>query len=51
MTHEAKPQGSFLWVGVNCLKGTELLGDSLLFTIMSPGLPGTHLIKPGSMKS
>ena len=33
-------------MGFNCLRAAEpLLGDSLLFTIKSPGVPGTHLIK------
>ena len=34
-----------LWMGFSSLMATEpLWGDSLLFTIQFPGLPGTHLI-------
>ena len=41
----------FLWMGFNCLKATEpLRGDSLLFTIQFPGVPGTQLIDLGRMK-
>ena len=41
----------FLWMVFNCLKATEpLQGDSLLFTIHFPGIPGTHLIDLWSMK-
>ena len=40
-----------LWMGPNYLKDTEpLRGDSLLFTIQSPGVPGTHLINFGGRK-
>ena len=36
--------------GFNCLEATESLrGDSLLFTTMSPGVPGVHLIDLGMM--
>ena len=35
----------FLWMGFNCLKAAEpLQGDSLLFTILFPGVTGTQLI-------
>ena len=35
-----------LWMGFICLKATEpLWGDSLLFTIHFPEVPGTHLIE------
>ena len=38
-------------MGFNCLKTTEpLRGDSLLFTIQFPGVPGTHLIDLARMK-
>ena len=38
-------------MGPNYLKDTEpLRGDSLLFTIQSPGVPGTHLINFGGRK-
>ena len=38
--------------GFNCLKATgPLRGDSLLFTTISPGVPGTHLIDFRKMKS
>ena len=43
--------GPFLWVGFNRLKATEpLIGDSLVFTTQSRGVPGTHLFDLGSMK-
>ena len=43
--------GPFLWMGFNCLKATEpLRGDSLLFTIQFPGVPGAQLIDLGRMK-
>ena len=43
--------GSFLWMGLNCLKAREpLRGDSLFFTIQSPGVPGTHLMYFDAMK-
>ena len=33
----------FLWMGFNCLKATEPLGEhSLLFTSKFPVVPGTH---------
>ena len=42
---------AFLWMGINCLKGTEpLQGDSLLFTAKFPDIPGTHLIDVGKIK-
>ena len=35
----------FLWLGHNCLKGTEpLRWDSLLLVTKSSEIPGTHLI-------
>ena len=43
-----KLYGPTLCMAPNCLKDTESLrGDSLLFTIQSPGVPGTHLINFG----
>ena len=43
--HSRYASVAFLWNGFNCFKVTEpLRGDSLLFTIQSPGLPGTHLV-------
>ena len=43
--------GPFLWMGFNCLMTTEpLRGDSLLFIIQFPGIPGTQLIDLGRMK-
>ena len=42
---------AFLWMGINCLKGTEpLQGDSLLCTAKFPDIPGTHLIDVGKIK-
>ena len=39
-------------MGFNCLKNTELLrGDSSLFTLRSPGVPGTHFINLERMKT
>ena len=41
----------FLWMGFDCLKGTQpLQGDSLLFTTRCQGGPWTHLIDLGRMK-
>ena len=41
----------FSWMGLNCPKATELLrGDSLLFTMQFPGVPGTHLLDFDWMK-
>ena len=38
-------------MGFNCLKATvPLQGDSLLFTIKFPEIPGTHLIDLGMTK-
>ena len=41
-------------MGFNCLKENNCLklqqGDSLLFTITSPGVPGTHFIHLERMK-
>ena len=38
-------------MGFNCLKASSpLLGDSLIFTSMVPGVPCTHLIDLGRMK-
>ena len=46
-----KLYGSFLWMGFKWPKATEpLRADGLLFTIQSPGVPGTHLINFGRMK-
>ena len=46
-----KLYGLLLRMGFNCLTVTEpLRGDKLLFTTQSPGVPGTHLINPGTMK-
>ena len=40
-----------LCMGFNCLKAAEpLQGDSLLFTIKLPGVPGTQLVYLGRMK-
>ena len=51
MILDEKLYGSILWMGFNCLNATKpLRGDSLLFTIQSPGVPGTHLIDLGRMK-
>ena len=51
MNDKKKLYGPFLWIGFNCLKATEpLRGESLLFTIQSPGFSGTHLIDLGRMK-
>ena len=47
-----KRYGPFLWMGFNCHKTTEpQWGESLFFTTKSPGVPGTHLINLGMMKS
>ena len=42
--------GPFLWMGFNCLKATEPLRESLLFTNKSPAITGTHLINLIKMK-
>ena len=40
-----------LWIGLNCLKATELLqGESLFFTTESPGILGTHFIDLARIK-
>ena len=40
-----------LCMGFNCLNATEpLQGDSLLFAIQFPGVPGIQLIYLGRMK-
>ena len=41
---------NFLWMGLNCIKGTDSQGHSLLLTTKSPGVPGTHFINIGRMK-
>ena len=42
----------FLWMEFNCLNTTEpLRGDSLILTTKCPGVPVTHLINLGGMKS
>ena len=46
-----KLYGTFLWMGFNYLKATESLpGDSLFFTIQSPGVSRTHLINFSRIK-
>ena len=46
-----KLDGSFLWMGFNCLKAMDSLrGDGLLFTIPLPGVPGTQLVDFRRMK-
>ena len=46
-----KLYGHSLWVGFNCLKGTEPLREgSLLFTTKLPKIPGAHLIDLGRIK-
>ena len=46
-TLKKKLYGSFYWFKSNCLKATQpLLGDSLLFTTKSPGVPDTSLDRP-----
>ena len=50
ITKKNKLYGPFLWMEFDCLRATELLlGDSLLFTIQFPGVPGTQLINLGRM--
>ena len=40
-----KLYGPFIWIWFNCLKATEpRRGNSLLFAIQFPEIPGTHLI-------
>ena len=47
-----KLYGPFLGTGFNCLKDTEpLRGDWSLFTLRSPGGPGTHFMKLKRMKT
>ena len=47
-----KNYASFLWMGFNCLKATQLLqGDSLLFTIQFSVVPGTKLIDLRGLKA
>ena len=46
-----KLYGPFLWMGFNCIKGTEPpRRDSLLFTTQETGVFGIHLIILGRMK-
>ena len=46
-----KLYGTFLWIWFNCLQAAgPLVGNSLLFTTKSAGIPGAHLIKLGRMK-
>ena len=43
--------GPYLWMGFNCLKTTEpLRGVSLLFTSISPEVPGTHFTNLWTMR-
>ena len=50
--HKKKLYGPFfLWLGFTCLKAIQpLQGDSLLFTIQFPEIPGTRFIDLGRMK-
>ena len=46
-----KLYGTFLWIWFNCLQAAgPLVGNSLLFTTKSAGVPGAHLINLGRMK-
>ena len=46
-----KNYGTFLWIWFNCLQAAgPLVGNSLLFTTKSAGVPGAHLINLGRMK-